>query len=336
VIYIVSNSKDAAFHFSTEEYLVQHYPYNEPIIMIWQADRCAMLGCNQIAESEIDIAYAEQEHIQIVRRSSGGGTIFTDLGTFLYTMIFPYQKEQNTLQNIKETAIYPIVNTLNQIGLNAIIEGRNDILIDTKKISGFAQYTKHGRICVHGSLLFDTDLEMLTNVLHVDTEKISSKALKSVRSRVTNIKDHMPHPCSVNEFLELFKSNLFHHTSCKIHNLTPHDLSEIDKIYHQKYGNIAWNMQKIPIYTIHKSKRFTIGKIEIYLDIHKSIVSTCAIKGDFLGFKPIDELESTLTNIPLQYITFKKAIDHIDLHEYLAGISKDELLSFIFERGNHV
>ena len=170
MIFIETNSKDATFHFSVEEYLVQYYPYNEPIIMMWQADRCAMLGCNQIAQSEIDIAYAEQEHIQIVRRSSGGGTIFTDLGTYLYTMIFPYKKEQNTTENIKEKAIYPIVNTLNQMGVKAQIEGRNDILIDGKKISGFAQYTKHGRICVHGSLLFDTDLEMLAKVLHVDTE----------------------------------------------------------------------------------------------------------------------------------------------------------------------
>lgn len=331
MLYIETESKDAAFHFSVEEYIVQYYPLNESVMMIWQADNCVMLGRCQVAEAEIDIDYTNQAGIQVVRRFSGGGTIFTDMGTLLFTMILPSTEEQYPLEVAKEKVAAPIVEALNRIGIPAIIEGRNDILVDGKKISGLAQYVRHGRMCTHGSLLYDTDLEKLTRVLRVDEEKIRSKALRSVRSRVTNIKEYMARPCSTLEFRELLKQQLFCGRQIQEYVLTKHDLAQIDRIFQEQYGNPSWTFEQLPNFTFHNSKRFAGGKVEIYLDIAEGTVSSCSIRGDFLGTVPICGLEKLFENKLFQYQAFNDALSGVSMQPYLGSITRDELLSCIFD-----
>ena len=328
--YIETESKDAAFHFSVEEYMMEFFPFDEPIMMIWQADKCAMLGNYQVAEAEIDMSYARQAGIQVVRRSSGGGTIFTDLDTFLFTVIQPYEEGQPLQQIAQKTVAAPLVSALDKIGVQAKAEGRNDILVEGKKISGMAQYVRHGRICSHGSLLYDTDMETLIRVLRVDEEKIRSKALRSIRSRVTNIKEHMSTPYSAQEFGELLKQKLFDAVQVREYSLTGHDLSAIEQIFQNKYNNPSWTFGKSPEFSFHNSKRFTGGKVEVYLNIIEGAVAACSIRGDFLGAVPIHGLEEQLTNKAFQYEIFNDALDGISLLLYLGNITKDELLSCIF------
>ena len=327
MIYVEAKSRDAAFHFSVEEYIVRHYPWHKPVVMIWQADKCVMVGCNQIAEAEVDINYAKRENIQVFRRSSGGGTIYTDLGTLLYTMILPHTKENYPLEIAKTKVATPIVKALNKMDIPAVIEGRNDILIDGKKVSGLAQYVKYGRICVHGSLLYDTDLEKLVNVLYVDDDKIQSKALRSVRSRVANIKEYLRQPYTTREFWDLLKHNL---GSFQEYSLSEQDLSEINNIFSQKYTNESWTFGHSPKYTYHRSKRFTGGKVEVFLNIIKGKVASCTIKGDFLNTLPVHEFEGMLVGKAFQYQAFEETLDAALVPLYLGNISKDEFLSCIF------
>jgi lipoate-protein ligase A len=330
MIYIEPQSTDAAFHFSVEEYIASQYPWNVPVMMIWQADGCAMLGCHQVAEAEIDIGYARKENIQIVRRSSGGGTIFTDMGTLLYTMILPHTKENYPLEIAKAKLATPIVTAMNKMGIPAMLEGRNDILIEGKKISGLAQYVKHGKLCVHGSLLYDTDLEKLTQLLLVDDEKILSKALRSVRSRVTNIKDHIPHSHSTQEFWSLLKQSLFCEHDFQEYQLSEHDLVEINNIFLQKYANDSWTFGRSPKFTYHRSKRFTGGKIEVFLDIVKGQIASCSIKGDFINTLPIQDFESLFIGKLFQCQSFEHALEGVLIQQYLGTITKQEFLSCIF------
>ena len=330
MVYIESKSKDAAFHFSVEEYVMRHYPFNEPVIMIWQADKCAMLGRNQIAEAEIDINYARQEGIQIVRRSSGGGTIFTDLGTLLYTMILPH-KEDISLEEVREKIAGPVVRALNEMNVPAKIEGRNDILVKGKKVSGIAQYVRHGRICTHGSLLYDANLETLTQVLCVDEGKISTKGLRSVRSRVANLKEYMNSSYSVYDFWDLLKKNLFPGQQIREYSLTENDIDQINLIFQEQYGNLSWTFEQAPQFSFHNSKRFAGGNVEIYLDIKKGAVSSCLIRGDFLGVLPIRDLETLFENKLFQYQAFAEALDGIAIQLYLGNITADEFLSCIFD-----
>ena len=330
MIYIEPDSKDAAFHFSVEEYIVRHYPWHEPVLLIWQADKCAMIGSNQIAEAEIDMSYAKQNEIQIVRRSSGGGTIYTDMGTLLYTMILPRTKKQAPLELAREKVATPIAKALNSLGVPAKIEGRNDILVDGKKVSGLAQYARYERICTHGSLLYDADLETIANLLRVDEDKIRSKALKSVRSRVTNIREYMSPQCSTEEFWMLLKRELFSQLKVTEHSLTEHDIDQISEICHRKYGADTWNFRQPAKFSFRNSKRFTGGKVEVYLDVDKGIVTSCSIRGDFLGVLPIRGLEKALENKLFQHSAFDEAITAVSVQSYLGLVTKDEFLSCMF------
>jgi len=331
LLYIETESKDAAFHFSVEEYIMQSPLSDEPVIMIWQTHPCVMLGNYQIPDMEINLKYAQDAGIQIVRRSSGGGAIFTDLGTLLYTVILPRMKTQYPQQIAKEMVSSLVIGALNQMGIPAVLEGRNDILVDGKKVSGMAQYVRHGQVCTHGSLLFNADLEMLTQALRVDADKIRSKAVRSVRSRVTNLKGYVRTGCSVREFWELFKRNLFADRQVRIYELTSHELAQINLIYLEQYGNPTWTVSRAPRFSFHNSKRFTGGKVEVFLDIVKGTVVSCAIYGDFLGTAPIRDLEEQIEKIIFQYQSVDSALSEISLAPFLGDITKEQLLSCMFD-----
>ena len=329
MIYIETESKDAAFHFSLEEYLLRQYPFGEPVIMIWQTGKCVMLGRNQIAQAEVDLAYARQEGIPVVRRSSGGGAIFTDLGTLLYTMILPAGEYPADVA--REMIAQPVVKALNEMGIPARIEGRNDILADGKKFSGMAQYIRYGRICTHGSLLYDADLEMLVRVLSVDAGKIQSKGLRSVRSRVTNVKEYLKDCCSVREFWDRLKQHIFSGLRIREYTLTENDRAHIDLIYRERYGNPSWTFEQSPEFTFQNSKRFPGGKVEVFLNVDKGFVSSCSIRGDFLGVLPVRALEELFEQKRFQYQDFAGALEGVSLQQYLGSISAAELLSCMFD-----
>jgi len=331
MLFIEINSVDAAFHFSVEEYIVRQYPWDEPVMMIWQADKCAMIGSNQIAGLEIDADCARREGIKVVRRSSGGGTIYTDLGTLLYTVIQLNTGEDYPLETARRTVSEPVVEALRKMGIPAKVEGRNDILADGKKVSGLAQYTKYGRICTHGSLLYDADLEMLARVLRVDDEKIRSKALRSVRSRVANLKDYIDRPCSTQDFRERLKQILFQGQNIREFALSDHDLSEIGVIFRERYGDPSWTFQQSPKFSFHNGRRFPGGKVDAYLDVEKGAVVSCSIRGDFLGAVPIRGLESIFEGKLFLAHVFTEALEGVSLQPYLGNITKEELLSCLFE-----
>ena len=327
VLYIKPQSTDAAFHFSVEEYFMTvRFPPEEPIFMLWQADKCAMLGSNQVAQIEVDITYAKVNHIQITRRQSGGGTIYTDLGTLLYTLILPEGDRDMARKAVAE----PIIRALNKLNIPAKFEGRNDILVAGKKVSGIAQYARGDRICTHGSLLYDTDLDMLTRVLQVDEDKIRSKAIASVRSRVVNIREHMKPPLSIMEFWALLEEKLREEWEMGEYRLTDADMAGIDKIAREKYANPDWTHGRSPKFSFHNSKRFPAGKVECFLDIVQGRIAACSIRGDFLGTIPISGLEQLLENQRFQYEAVEAAIRDMDLRPYLGDITRAQFLSCIF------
>jgi len=299
--------------------------------MIWQADNTAMLGSYQVAQAEISIPYAKEAGIHVVRRQSGGGTIFTDMGTLLYTLILP-QTGEDTREILRETFAGPMVRALNKLGIPAKLEGRNDLLVDGKKVCGIAQFVRNGRVCTHGSLLFDTDLDMLARVLQVDPEKIQSKAIASVRSRVTNMREHMPRPVSTGEFWALLEEQLAEEwPGMKPCTLTEADRRAIEGIYAEKFGNPAWTEGRTPRFTFRNSCRFPAGKVEVFLDIAKGTITECSICGDFLGTIPIRGLEEALENVAFQPESVAAALADIDATPYLGEITKDQLLSCLFE-----
>ena len=325
IIYIECDSTDAAFHFSVEEYAIKHL--DVPVLMIWQTAPCVMLGSNQIAEAEADIRYAQQAGIQIVRRASGGGAIYTDEGTLLYTLIMKHDTPDAAKENVSGL----VVDALNRMGVPAKLEGRNDICAEGKKFSGMAQYSRGGKVCTHGSLLYDTDLDQLARVLQVDARKFQGKAVRSVRSRVGNIKKYVGGDCATREFRALLKQQLCSGRQVVEYRLTEDDHAKINQICSEKYGNPAWTFGRTPKFTFHNSKRFEGGTVEVFFDVELGVVRECTIRGDFLGVEPVCELERCFDGSPFKYDAFDNILDGISISPYLGNISKDELLSCVFE-----
>jgi len=240
VIFIESRCNDAAYHFSVEELFTCSIRDNSPVLMLWQTDKTVMLGSNQIVKAEVDVDIALESGIKIVRRSSGGGAIYTDPGTILYTVIRPMTKE--AFIHKEETAV-SVINALNKMGVPAIREGRNDITAEGRKISGLAQYTSGSHICTHGSLLYDTDLETLSKVLIANEKKLHPKGITSIRSRVTNIKPYMENGSSVGDFMDILKNHLLSGFEYSIYLPGKNEQVEINKIYQNKYANPEWNLR---------------------------------------------------------------------------------------------
>jgi len=335
MIYIEPQGTCAAFHFAAEEYLMQNSKFTEPILMIWQAANCAMLGVNQIAEAEINMIKAKEQGAQIVRRQSGGGTIYTDMGSLLYTFILPYKNEHSPIDVLRKHVAAPVIFALRQLGVAAELIGRNDILVDGKKISGLAQYAKNGKILTHGSLLYNTNLDMLTELITANPEKFQSKALASVRSRVENIVNYIPpkqngEKPTTNEFWAQLKQNLLH-SNFTGYSFSSHETAEINTIRDEKYANDKWTSGRTPNYTYKNSRRFDGGTLEVFFNVQNGLITNCSIHGDFLGILPIYELEELLKNQPLNPHAITAAIGATPLTAYLGGVMLDEFLCCVFE-----
>ncbi|MCL2402989.1 MAG: lipoate--protein ligase [Coriobacteriia bacterium] len=342
MLYLESGSLDAAYHFSVEDYLLHHADLTQPIIMLWQTKPCVMIGQYQIVELEVDKNRATEKDVAIVRRPSGGGAIFTDAGTFLLSLILPVNTDESGAidafpqKEARTQFAELLIEVLSEMRIPAKLEGRNDILLAGKKISGMAQHLHAGKSCTHGSLLFDADLGLLAEVLRVDDEKFRTKAVKSIRSRVLNVKEYadaqeLSLGNTTEEFAQQFKSTLLAKTGATPYQLSEEQGVQIGHIYQEKYGNLDWIHRKTPKFDLHVSKRFPAGKVEVFLKVTRGAVADCAIRGDFLGTVPVDALEKQLLGLAYQREVFDDVLSKIDLAPYLGSITAEEFLSCVFD-----
>jgi lipoate-protein ligase A len=330
MLYIEPDSTDAAYHFAVEEYCMRTFPPGERVWMLWQTGRCVMLGCNQVADAEVDLDSAGKLGVNIVRRSSGGGTIYTDGGTLQFTQIAPFQLGSGSSARERESLSKPMLNALRKIGANAALDGRNDITLYGAKISGMAQYYSGGRACSHGSLLYSANADVLAEVLRPDEEKIKAKALRSVRARVTNVIDHLDHNLPLREFWSILKDIIKTEYGVEEYKLTPVDVAEIERIRAGKFASDDWTYGKSPKFSYNNAKRFPLGKVDISLEIAGGVITNCGICGDFMALLPIAQLEARLTGLPYVRGKVEAAVSDIDFQPYLGGISREEFVSVMF------
>ena len=341
MLYIESDRRDAAYYFALEEFLLKHAALQQAVVLVWQTDPCVMIGRYQIADREIDRARADAQEVGIVRRPSGGGAIYTDEGTFLVSLLLPasanLESVGSSLQKEARARFAKlIIENLAQRNIPLRLEGRNDLLLEGKKVSGIAQHSKGGACCTHGSLLFDTNLDALAAVLRVDDEKFRTKAVKSIRARVGNIKEYAAQESlnvedSAEDFANIFKRDLYAELKAKQHTLSAEDLAGIEKIYKEKYANPTWTFRSAPKFDISASKRFPAGRLEVYLKVNKGIVNDCVILGDFLGSASLSEFEANLQGLAYCRSEFARLLEQMDLDSLLGGISTEEFLDCVFD-----
>lgn len=317
---------------ATEEYLLDSAG-DEDIFMLWRNEPAVIIGQNQNAYAEIDRAYAELHGIKIVRRLTGGGAVFHDLGNINYTFIS--KDVQGGSLNF-ERFCKPIIEALKAIGLDASLSGRNDITVDGFKVSGTAQCVRNGHVMHHGTLLWDADFGKMAGVLKPDETKLSSKGIKSVRSRVGNLKDlltsakkegKVPHNApEISDVLEL-RNYLEERAGEPTRIFSEAQRCEIKKLADEKYSSWEWIYGKSKDFSVLRKKRFSYGLVELHMTLSGGIISDISVRGDFFGSAPINELEGKLCGCKCTLDAISDALS--DISSYIFGATVSDIAKLI-------
>ena len=325
MLVVMLSSHNPYFNLASEEYFLKHK--EEEFFLLWRNNPCIVVGRNQNTRKEINYEYVTEHQIPVVRRLTGGGTVFHDLGNLNFTLIQKGVEDQFGNYGVFAK---PVIEALGELGVTATLSGRNDLLIGDKKFCGQAQTMWHGRLMHHGCILFSAQLKALTQALRVNPLKIQSKGIDSVRSRVTNIETHLPSPCSVEEFAELLKNRFLAVEGNRLYEVTAEDLEAIEVLTKEKYATHTWNYGFSKEYSFQKDSRFPAGTLTVAMEIRENTIWEIEIAGDFFGVKPLEELEQALQGTPYEEGAVKAALQQVNLNQYMAGISVDEMVSALF------
>lgn len=327
MIYINSNSTSPYFNFALEEYLLTQKDLDDDeIFLFWRTNPTIMVGRYQNTFSEINEKYVRENNVNVVRRNSGGGTIYTDMGAWQFTFIEKNYKEEG-ISFDKFTG--PIVEALQKQDVDAHFNSRNDLLIGNRKFSGNAQYRKDNTILHHGSILFNTDIQAMVESITVAEDKIIAKGIKSVRERVINISEVMKDNITSENFRDIMLDSLLKNSTT--YTLTKEDIKSINKIQKEKFESWDWNYGKNPIFNISRYKRFNGGRVDFKLNVKKGIIKNCTIEGDFFLSGEISILEESFIDCKYVRENISKLLDTLDIENYFYKITKDDLLECIID-----
>ncbi|WP_434654291.1 lipoate--protein ligase [Thermoanaerobacterium thermosaccharolyticum] len=326
MIYIYNRITDPYFNLASEEYILKEF--KDDCFMLWRNEPSIIVGKNQNTLAEINLDYVKEHKIPVVRRLSGGGAVFHDLGNVNFTFIV--NDDLNGFSDFRRFT-QPIIDVLKKLSINAEFSGRNDITIDGKKISGNAQYYYKNRILHHGTLLVSSNMADLSAALKVRPVKFEDKGVKSVTKRVTNINEHLKEPIDVEEFISLIMNDIREHTGGSgLYEFTDEDIRNIEKLKNEKYSTWEWNFGMSPDYNLKNEKKFLGGTLEVDLNVENGIIKDMKIYGDFFGKKDVKDIEEILKGVRHSEIDIKKALSGIDIGEYLSNITLENLLDVIF------
>ncbi|WP_416197299.1 MAG: lipoate--protein ligase [Sporanaerobacter sp.] len=329
MIYIKNDCNKPQFNLALEEYVFNYLDQFDEIFLLWINEPTIVVGKHQNTIEEINTQYVKENNINVVRRLSGGGAVYHDLGNLNYTII---SKNKGSEGFDFKTFSQPVIEVLADLGIKAEFTGRNDIVIDGKKFCGNAQYMKKGRVLHHGAILFDVELDVLAKALKVSQDKIVSKGVKSVRSRVTNIKDYLKEDITIEEFKELLLKHMFKDKEdMEVYELTEEDLKSINKLMEERYMTWDWTYGQSPEFNIRKDRRFSSGKVEIFIDVDNGFIKDIKFYGDFFGHGDLKDVEEKLVGAKYSEDEIKGILKDIDVGYYFSGISQDELLKAIID-----
>ena len=296
--------------------------------MLWQNDNAIIVGKHQNTLAEINIDYVREHNIKVVRRLSGGGAVYHDMGNLNYS--FTKTGENTEMVDFKKYTL-PMLEVLRSLGVDARFEGRNDLTIDGKKFSGNAEHVFKNKVLHHGTLLFTSEMKNVSGALKINPLKYSDKAVKSVPKRVTNISDHLKTPITIEEFADkIINHILTTYDDCVLYEFTEKDLAAIQKIRDEKYATWEWNYGKSPDYNFKKGIRNDGGTLEMNLEVEKGVIKKVKIYGDFFNEKDIAEIESGLENTAHDENEIRKVLDQYEIGKYFHNMNVNDLLSAMF------
>ena len=330
MIYYISKTHDTAFNIALEEYCFKQLKDEDEIFLLWINEPSIIVGKYQNTIEEINTEYTREKGIHVIRRISGGGAVYHDLNNLNYTIISNRDKGQEGF-NFKEFS-KPIIETLAELGVKAEFTGRNDLEIDGQKFCGNAQAYIKDRVMHHGCLLFNVDFSALGDALKVSKDKIESKGVKSVRSRVTNILPHLKTPITVEEFGD----KIMEYMKKQYPNMKEYVFSKEELDYIAKRAEIKrsweWNYGESPEFNITRGKRFKNGRIQIFADVENSKIKSIKFYGDFFGMnEDLTELENLLVGAKYTPEAIRERLKEVNIGEYFSKFTLDEVVEAIVE-----
>lgn len=323
---INTDCTDAYTNLAFEEYLLKQKPYgNDCIFMLWRNAPSVIIGKNQNAYREINREFLNEHEIKLVRRLTGGGAVFHDLGNVNFTFICDDEKGE---LDFAEYAL-PIARAISALGVDARLNGRNDICVGEKKFSGTAQCIEKGRVLHHGTLLYDADLSRLSGALKVNSEKLKDKGIRSVASRVTNLKSITGADFTPTEFMEYIAKSYAEEFDGEIikEYVDPSENGDVIKLVKEKYSLFEWNYGASPEFEYTNTKRFPFGSLELNFTAKEGRIEKLALYGDFFGVDDISELCADLTGKKLDEEEIKNALCAHSAERYVMGCKAEDILS---------
>ena len=319
--YLKNPNTDPYFNMAFDEYCLNSLSIDEPVFFLWQNRPSVIMGFNQEVNTEVNLEYLRQNDIALVRRVTGGGAVYHDLGNLNYTIV---GRSEDLERDYPEYAGL-MMKALQKLGVPVTLSGRNDILVDGKKVSGFAKRVCKNRLMVHGTLMFDVNLEVLTQALCPPATKLQSKGIASVRSRVTNLCEHLPHIADIQAFSQQLEAILSCQYTDKEYKLSKEELDSIQQVADEKFSQWEWTYGRSPKATLTHSARLKCGTVEVHLTLAENRIASCRFGGDFLGNLPVTEVESALKGVIYDTGNISQCLSSIGIQQYFDQVEPEEL-----------
>lgn len=323
---IAAERKTPAFYFAVEEYVATHFDDDE-YFFIWSVQPCLMVGRNQLIENEVNEAYCREHSVGIFRRKSGGGCVFADNGCLQWSYIVKTQNVEETFKKCMGIT----ADTLKAAGIPAEVTGRNDILVDGKKVAGAAFYTAPNRNVMHNTLLYKADLSILQHCITTNKEKLPTKGVASVSSKVTNVGDYTS--MTMHELVDFAQRHVCG-SACR--KLTAADMAQI-AVLEQNWSSEAFIRGKNPPYTLSCNHRFPdVGIVEAYVSVKNFKIEDLRLGGDFFALQNVEPIVNLLKGTAFTRQAVEQVLEGTDIGKFIRGMRNDQLLRLLFGRPPHV